>query len=133
MSRIALNQFAILSDVRPEKDITLSTELSFKYSAETRQISCEVGYRFTFAGEVLLVLKSQCDFAIHHEDWATLENDKGFSIPKSFMEILAVQTIGASRGILFCKTEGTPFNNLMIPPINVSGMMKDEAENVSAK
>ncbi len=69
---------------------------------------------------------------IHPDDWATFEKEDGLQIPKSVMELLAVHTIGTSRGILFCKTEGTPFNSLMIPPINVAGMMKDENENVAA-
>lgn len=128
MTRIAVNQFAVLTDTYPENDMTLSTELSFQYSAETRQISCEVGYRFTAVDDILLVLKSQCEFAIHPEDWKKFITEDGIAIPKSVLELLAVHTIGTSRGILHCKTENTPFNRLMIPPINVAGMMKDEAE-----
>lgn len=132
MSRIAVNQFAILSDTYPDKEITLSTELSFQYSAETRQISCEVGYRFSASDDLFLVLKSQCEFVVHPDDWKTFVRKDGVSIPKSVLELLAVHTIGASRGILYCKTEGTPFSQLMIPPINVAGMMSGEADAVSA-
>lgn len=130
MSRIAVNQFAILVDEYPDKDITLSTELSFQYSADTHQISCEIGYRFTTGTDVFLILKSQCEFVIHPDDWAEFMKKDGVTIPKSVLELLAVHTIGTSRGILFCKTEGTPFNRIMIPPINVAGMMKDENENI---
>lgn len=133
MSRIAVNQFAILSDTYPKGNITLSTELSFKYSADTRQISCEVGYRFTSDEEVFIILKSQCEFVIHPDDWNKFVKEDGIAIPKSVMELLAVHTIGASRGILYCKTEGTPFNSLMIPPINVARMMKDESEYLIGK
>ena len=133
MSRIAVNQFAILSDTYPKQNITLSTELSFQYSADTRQISCEVGYRFTTDSELFLILKSQCEFIIHPNDWAKFLKDDSVVIPKSVMELLAVHTIGVSRGILYCKTEGTPFNSLMIPPINVARMMKDESEYLVGK
>ncbi len=129
MSKIAINQFAILKDSCQGNDITLSTDLSFQYSAETRQISCEVGYRFTTGEELFLILKSQCDFVIHPEDWATFEKEEELCIPKSVIELLAVHTIGTSRGILFCKTEGTPFNTLMIPPINVAGMIRGDDED----
>lgn len=132
MTRIAVNQFAILMDTYPEKDITLSTEVSFQYSAETHQISCEVGYHFTTGNDIFLVLKSQCEFAIHPDDWKKFITKEGIAIPKSVLELLAVHTIGTSRGILHCKTENTPFNRLMIPPINVAGMMKDEAEYLSS-
>lgn len=133
MSKIAINQFAIVNDNCQGKDITLSTELKFQYSEETRQISCEVGYRFTSGTELFLILKSQCDFVIHPDDWKKFKREDEIAIPKHVMELLAVHTIGTSRGILFCKTEGTPFANLMIPPINVAGMMKDEDELVTSR
>lgn len=53
-----------------------------------------------------------------------LEGDK-FEIPKDLQKMLAVQTVGASRGVLFCKTECTPFANLILPPVNVAAMLDD--------
>ena len=133
MSRIAVPQFAILQDTLPQTSIELSTELSFQYSMEAMQIACGVNYKFRTDDSVFLILVCQCDFKIHPEDWKNMQTEDGLTIPKSVMEILAAHTIGTSRGILFCKTESTPFNSLIIPPINVENMMKDECEFVKAQ
>lgn len=123
MSRIAVNQFAILTQECPDEGMALSVELSFQYSVETRQISCEAGFCFNKDSATLLILKSQCEFRIHPEDWEKFHKDGGIEIPRDVLELLAVHTIGASRGILHCKTEDTSFNRLMIPPINVAEMI----------
>ncbi|MPN63841.1 hypothetical protein SDC9_211608 [bioreactor metagenome] len=47
-------------------------------------------------------------------------------VPKNFMQHLAVITIGTARGILHAKTENTPFNQYVLPTINVSEMIKDD-------
>jgi hypothetical protein len=39
-----------------------------------------------------------------------------------------MHTVGTIRGILHCKTEGTPFNALILPPINVSEMVTGDLE-----
>lgn len=109
------------------------TEISFQYSSESRQIACEAGFRFTHEDNTILVLKVLCEFRIHESDWAGFVRKDGVGIPKSVLEILAVHTVGTSRGILFCKTEGTAFNSLMIPPLNVARMMEDEAAVVKSK
>lgn len=133
MARIAVKQFAILSDDMPQGEINLSTEISFQYSQESRMIACEVGYKFNSADGPFMVLDIQCEFKIHEEDWEKFVSGDEVSIPKSVLELLAVHTIGTSRGILFCKTEGTPFNRLMIPPINVARMMAEEETVVKSR
>ena len=127
MNRIAVEQFAILSKNLPAENISLSTELSFQYSVETSQIGCTASFMFNHEGELLLLLSVVCEFVIHPDDWAEF-NEKGgeFAIPKSLLELLAVHTIGTSRGILFCKTEGTPFSELMIPPLNGREMIDEQ-------
>ncbi len=51
-------------------------------------------------------------------------SDGVITIPKNLQEFLAVQTVGTSRGILFSKTEKTPFSQLILPPVNVAEMIK---------
>ena len=133
ISRISVSHFAILSESLPQGEMNMLTEISFQYSSESRQIACEAGFRFTHEDNTILVLKVLCEFRIHESDWAGFVRKDGVGIPKSVLEILAVHTVGTSRGILFCKTEGTAFNSLMIPPLNVARMMEDEAAVVKSK
>jgi hypothetical protein len=124
VSKIAINQFAILQNQLPSLGIELSTELSFQHSIDSKQIACIADFRFKAEANTILVLSCQCNFAIHTEDWTNFETNGELNIPNSLLEVLASQTISISRGILFCKTEGTAFNSLMLPPINVGKMMK---------
>lgn len=124
MAKINVEQFAILASTLPSgTDISLSTELSFMYSLDSKRVACMLGITFSSPEEKIILLKIRCEFSIHPDDWATFINGNRLIIPKQLLDFFAMHTIGTARGILFCKTEGTPFNSMMIPPINVSSMI----------
>jgi len=37
-----------------------------------------------------------------------------------------MHTVGTARGVLHSKTESTPFNGLIIPPINVEQIIQED-------
>lgn len=125
MTRILVPQFAILANEMPENEITLKTELEYKYSTEEAKLLSDVRYKFNTENRdtPIIVLEVACEFVIHPEDWQNMRKGDAVEIPKSLMEMMAVHTIGTSRGILYCKTENTPFSGMIIPPINVRKML----------
>ena len=121
MFGIHLDQFAILcEDCKDE--VGMNVSLNFKYGDEGKKVACVVAFDFTSESEKVMVLKMTCEFEIQVDDWKTLRYDKEVVIPKDLLEFFAVHTIGTARGVLFCKTENTQFNYIVIPPINVSEM-----------
>lgn len=121
MFGIHLDQFAILcEDCKDE--VGMNVSLNFKYGDEGKKVACVVAFDFTSESEKVMVLKMTCEFEIQVDDWKTLHNDKEVVIPKDLLEFFSVHTIGTARGVLFCKTENTQFNYIVIPPINVSEM-----------
>lgn len=121
MFGIHLDQFAILcEDCKDE--VGMNVSLNFKYGDEGKKVACVVAFDFTSESEKVMVLKMTCEFEIQVDDWKTLHNDKEVVIPKDLLEFFTVHTIGTARGVLFCKTENTQFNYIVIPPINVSEM-----------
>ena len=100
----------------------MNVSLNFKYGDEGKKVACVVAFDFTSESEKVMVLKMTCEFEIQVDDWKTLRYDKEVVIPKDLLEFFAVHTIGTARGVLFCKTENTQFNYIVIPPINVSEM-----------
>lgn len=121
MFGIHLDQFAILcEDCKDE--VGMNVSLNFKYGDEGKKVACVVAFDFTSESEKVMVLKMTCEFEIQEDDWKTLRNGKEVVIPKDLLEFFAVHTIGTARGVLFCKTENTQFNYIVIPPINVSEM-----------
>lgn len=125
MKKISVKQFAILAESISSKDINLNTQLGYQYSDEMKLIACEASFSFKVKDELVLLLVVSCEFQIHPDDWNGFIKADGIVLPKELMEILAVHTIGTSRGILFCKTEGTAFAELMLPPINVKKMIEE--------
>lgn len=67
-----------------------------------------------------------CEFEIEENDYKNIHKNEKTVIPKELLEYFAVHTIGTARGILFYKTESTPYNYIIIPPLNVSEMIKDD-------
>lgn len=102
------------------------------YSQESRQIACTTSFQFLCDNTLFLTLTNICEFKIQADDWDSLFKKNDLVIPRDLLELLAVHTIGTARGILFCKTEGTPFSSIMIPPINVSRMMEMEQTKINA-
>ena len=55
------------------------------------------------------------------------QSEKGkIIVPEMFLEHIAAVTTGTSRGILFAKTEKTPFNNFILPPLNVKELVQSD-------
>lgn len=127
MIRIQVNQFAILCDSVVDKDnIELECGLGFHASEQCVSVSVKVIYTSADA-EPLLVIETICQFAISEESWNGLEQANGeVLLPKEFLAHLAMHTVGTVRGVLHCKTEGTPLNFLILPPVNVAEMIQHD-------
>lgn len=121
MFGIHLDQFAILKNESKE-EIGMNVSLNFKYADEGRKIACVVAFNFLSDEEKVMVLGLTCEFEIQEDDWKTFKKENEIIIPKNLLEFFAVHTIGTARGVLFCKTENTQFNYIVIPPVNVSEM-----------
>ena len=125
MYGIHLNQFAILDKDNTE-GIGMTVGLNFKYADSGKKIACTATFNFLSGERKVMVLELTCDFEIEASDWETFKNEGKVVIPKGLLEFFTVHTIGTARGVLFCKTENTQFNHVVIPPINVSEMeLKD--------
>ena len=74
----------------------------------------------------LLKLSINCEFDVMEEDWKNYINDKILTIAKEDLGFFANQTVGVARGILFCKTENTDFQNLILPPVNLIDLINQD-------
>ncbi len=125
MTRIQVNQFAILSDTLDgSNNIDIECAMGFRAS----NLSIAVSAKFTFSADVtLMLIDVTCVFDIDGVSWDSMvQNDGKLLIPKGFLAHLAMHTVGTMRGVLHCKTEGTPFNVLILPPLNVSDMIPED-------
>lgn len=132
MDKIGVMQFAILQNT-PPKNCNLTTTLSFKADHNNQHVASIAKFDYVDNDEKLfLTIEVQCEFIIHPEDWKLLEKDnQKLDIPNDLLEIFAAQTVGTARGILYLKTENTPYNtpSFIIPPINVHEILTSKQDS----
>lgn len=126
MSKISIGQFAILTDTPRMEGLTYSVGVGFSDDPKSRRVACGFSIEFSHGEEMVLKLESTCEFDMHPDDWNNSIKEGRITIHKQDLGYYATQTVGAARGILFCKTDGTPFNQLIIPPINLTELIKED-------
>lgn len=126
MFRISTGQFAILSTEAPKGEIEITTNMELKHTNDGSAVQVNATFSFNENEQQVMILETSCEFAMHPDDLQTLTKDGKVVIPKSVIDYFIAQTVGTARGILHCKTEGTPFNGIIIPPLNVTNMFKED-------
>lgn len=126
MFRISTGQFAILSPEAPQGEVEISTSMELKHANDGSAVMVHATFTFSEKEKQVMLLETTCEFSIHPEDLQKLTKDGKVVIPKGTIDYFIAQTVGTARGILHCKTEGTPFNGIIIPPMNVTGMFKED-------
>ncbi len=126
MAKINVSQFAILADNVPDDGLSYSVNLGFKAATNAKRIGCEFSVEFMHIKKPILKLGIFCEYDIFPEDWDERIEKKHLTIKKEELGYFANQTVGVSRGVMFCKTEGTPFNQFIIPPINLNSLLNND-------
>ena len=124
---IKTEQFAIFEEnYSPKKETSLGTELQFKLDQNNKQIAVFLGFEFLQGKKVFLKIQVSCHFKIEESSWSSLIQENKLIVPKGFLAHLAMITTGTSRGVLFAKTEATPFSTFIVPTLNVAEMIKED-------
>lgn len=125
---IKTEQFAIIEENYTLNNKTdLGTELQFKLDQKNHKIGVFLGFEFMQIKKVFLKIQVSCHFQIEENSWATFVQENKLVIPKGFLAHLAVITIGTTRGVLFAKTEATPFSIFILPTLNIASIIKEDA------
>ncbi|HOF21099.1 MAG TPA: hypothetical protein PLO24_07585 [Bacteroidales bacterium] len=130
LKKVSTEQFAIIEEGFNDKGkIRLNTSL--RYAADDIQKYVAVFTSFIFDSDTkpFLIVEASCHFKINDTAWIQMFNSvtNTLVIPKGFLRHLAMLTVGTSRGILHAKTEGTCFNKYVLPTINVTLIIKEDA------
>jgi hypothetical protein len=129
--KVTTEQFAIIES-NFEADAEIKLHLNFRFAADDKQKVVAVFSAFTFEtnGKQFLLVEAGCHFSIAPESWEKMfdSSQHKLVVPKSFLQHMAMLTVGTCRGILHAKTENTAFNQYQIPTINVAEMVKKDNE-----
>lgn len=127
--KVSTEQFAIIEEAWQEKArINLNTSFRFAIDRSARLVAAFCQFKFEQKGIPFLKVEVSNHFQIEPDSWKKfLRDDITTLIPKGFMIHLSMITVGTARGVLHTKTEGTRFNEYILPTINVIEMIKDDA------
>lgn len=126
--KVVTEQFAIIEKAFNEtEEINLNTNLRFAIDGDARIVMVSILFQFEQKAIPFLMVEVSCQFIISPKSWSLFVKDKATTvIPKDFMTHLGMITVGTARGVLHTKTEGTKFNDFVLPTINVRGMVSDD-------
>lgn len=110
-------------------ETNLITGLGFGLDIEDQTVTCNT--RFSFEkkkDQPFLILEVQALFQIEKNDFINKmkQNDNTYLVTKNLAVHFAVLTIGSARGILHAKTEGTSFNEFLLPTIDVNNILIED-------
>ncbi|WP_282081565.1 hypothetical protein [Aquimarina algiphila] len=122
--------FAIIDAAHKKTGETnLITGLGFGLDIDDNVVTCNA--RFSFEkkeDQPFIILEVQSSFEIEKNDFSTKmkQDDNSYLITKALAIHFAVLTIGSARGVLHAKTEGTPYNEYLLPTIDVNKMILED-------
>ncbi|HAR38546.1 MAG TPA: hypothetical protein DCS09_08275 [Porphyromonadaceae bacterium] len=114
----------------PDAPIGVYTQLSF--GAEEKEGIVVVSASFRFESEnktaPFIILETKAYFQIKSESWKSMYDAEtnALTLEKGFARHISVITVGTSRGILHCRTEGTDMNHLILPLINIEKILSED-------
>ncbi len=109
--------------------IQLVSGLNFGIDIDDHAVSCTVQFAFEKKeDQPFLLLKVQGQFQIDKEAFLNKikQEDESYLIIKDLATHFAVLTVGSARGILHAKTDGTIYNQYMLPTIDVKQMIQED-------
>lgn len=122
--------FAIIEKTHAKTGkINFETNLRFGLDIDSRSVSCNARFEFeNKKGSPFLILELQALFQIEEGDFSSKvkQSENTYLIVRDLAVHFAVLTIGAARGVLHTKTEGTNFNEYLLPTIDVNNLLKED-------
>lgn len=123
--KIENSQFAVFPEKFDNgKPVKVETSFQFATSADTSVVKCVTFIHYLQNENVLLLLENATYFSIAPEGIAAIRKEG--RIPVDFLRYMATIAVGTVRGIIHAKTEGLVFNAIVLPPINLVEIIKND-------
>lgn len=121
-----VREFAILSPNIPIGE-NIQTTFSFSFSFLAGQAVIATVIINYHSNEVNhLKLTFDCVFSIEKDDWHFIDKYDSFVLPKPLAIHLMMLTYGSARGVLFSRTEGTPWHLSILPLVDLTLLVKED-------
>jgi hypothetical protein len=124
---ITTDEFTMPEKYDDSNVVEIKIYFAFTSLAEEKIINLQVKCLFYQHDNLIMNIAASTSFQIHPEDWMLMYNPdtNKLNIPLGFVLHMSSLTVGTTRGILHAKTENNPVNTVVIPPINLNEIIKE--------
>lgn len=125
ISHIETVQFALFPDNYVNgREVLVNTNCGYNVRSDLNQVRNVISVNFIQNEKLLLVAQLACFYDIAPDGFESIR--KSGQIPVDFLRYMGSISIGAMRGVIHAKTAGTVLNPVVLPPVNVEEMIKND-------
>lgn len=126
--KIDLTQFSPEWDKYDSENPSVGIETNFNFSFNKAEgvLRCTTSLHFIQEDQVFLNTELQTFYEISKESIEDLVSENVLTIPKILLCQFASLAYGSYRGVLYMKTINTPICNLILPPMYLNEVIKDD-------
>lgn len=126
--KMDLTQFSPEWDRYDAEDPSVGIETNFNFSFNKSEgiLKCATNLTFIQNNQIFLKSELQTFFEILKESIDELTNENVITIPKSLLCQFASLAYGSFRGVVYMKTINTALSNLILPPMYLDEVIKDD-------
>ena len=125
ISHIETVQFAIFPDNYINgQEVMVNTNCGYNVRSDFNQVRNVISVNYTQNEKLLMVVELACYYDIAPEGVEAIKGEG--KIPVDFLRYMGSISVGTMRGVIHAKTEGTVLNPVVMPPINLEEMVKND-------
>lgn len=128
--QVAVEDFKMRPQQLDEKEkLGINTSFSFQANFDLKCIRCFSSFVFTKGADKLIDLKLSCVFSIEPSTFESLYNEDKtqLTVEAYFCRYMATISVGAARGVIATKTQGSLIEEVVLPPINLMETIKTDS------
>lgn len=108
------------------ESVGIETNFNFSFNKKEGILKCATYLTFIQDNQVFLKSELQTFFEIKKESIKELTNGDVITIPKGLLCQFASLAYGSFRGVVYMKTINTDLSNLILPPLYLDEVIKDD-------
>ena len=125
ISHIETMQFAIFPEnLINGQEVLVNTNCGYNERSDLNQVRNVISVNYNQNEKLLMVVQLACYYDIAPEGVEAIKAEG--KIPVDFLRYMGSISVGTIRGVIHAKTEGTVLNPVVMPPVNLEEMVKND-------
>ena len=118
-------QFAIFPEnLINGQEVLVNTNCGYNVRSDLNQVRNVISVNYNQNEKLLMVVQLACYYDIAPEGVEAIKAEG--KIPVDFLRYMGSISVGTIRGVIHAKTEGTVLNPVVMPPVNLEEMVKND-------